>query len=174
MQKCCFPITKTGKNAPFDFWLSKLVTFCNNLTNLNLAKATTYNRALHNLSLISWSTPKGKAAGLVVDVKSTSQNSFSFLQRRGCCHFHSCDKAQIKQADPAMQTAGLARWREVVRQRPVKRCCPGLWDACGCLFYYFVPGQPAIEELTGGCYTNRAARCIGVLCNLMPSQAMDQ
>jgi len=49
---------------------------------------------------------------------------------------------------------------------------------CGMLvtvyFYCFAQGQPAIEELAGDCYTNRAACCIGVLCNLMPSQEMDQ
>lgn len=53
--------------------------------------------------------------------------------------------------------------------------CLWQWDACGCLyFHYVVSGQTALEELTGGCHTNRAAFCIGVLCNLMPSQEMDQ
>lgn len=173
--KCLFPLIKTGKkNAYFDFWLSTLVTFCNNITDLNLAKATAFNWALYNLSLIFWSTPKGKAAGLGVDVESTSQNSFSLLQKRGCCHFSSCDSTwQPGRTSNANCRAGKAEGGG--EATPSEMMLP--W-AVGCLwlsfFYYFVPGQTATEELTGGCCTNRAASCIGVLCNTMPSQEMDQ
>lgn len=46
----------------------------------------------------------------------------------------------------------------------------------GCSGLSFLPfgASPVIEELTGGCYTNRAVCCICVLYGLMPSQEMDR
>ncbi|CAM9641190.1 unnamed protein product, partial [Bubo scandiacus] len=49
-----------------------------------------------------------------------------YYKKRDCCHFRSCDNTWIKQADTAMQTEGMAKQGEAVRQHPVKWCWTGL------------------------------------------------
>ena len=93
----------------------------------------------------------------MIEIESTSQYSLSLLKNVTAVIF-LCDDVWIKPRDLAMLTKVLAKQRQHLRKQHE-------------MLNIFC--HPSVGEFTWGCYTSRAACCIGAWCGLTPSQEMD-